>query len=196
MSDESLRKIFKIFNRFMLFMWRLGFGSWGNGTKYGGYIMVIKHRGRKTGKKRLAPVNYAEIDDRIYCVSAMGDRSDWYRNLIANPEVELWLADGRWAGVVEDVTQMKGRAQILRQVIVASGFAGPLFGFNPRHMSDEDFDEMLETYRLLCVRKTAPVTGPDGPGDLAWVWPLSTLLLFWLLVRRGKRRRRETAGAA
>ncbi len=158
--------------------------------------MVIKHRGRKTGKERLAPVNYAEIDGQVFCVSAMGDQSDWYRNLMADPEVELWLADGRWAGVAEDVTQMEGGAQILRQVIVASGFAGPLFGFNPKHMSDEEFDAMLETYRLLRIRKTAPVTGPGGPGDLAWVWPLSTLVLLWMLVRARRKRAKDRAAAA
>jgi hypothetical protein len=31
-ESETLRQVFKEFNRFMILIWRLGLGSWGNGT--------------------------------------------------------------------------------------------------------------------------------------------------------------------
>lgn len=184
-AASRLRAIFKVFNHFMLLWWRLGLGSWGNGTKYGGYVMVIKHRGRRTGITRYAPVNYAVIDGDIYCTSGFGKVADWYRNLMSNPDVELWLPDGRWTGIAEDVTHVEGRANILRQVIIASGFAGPLFGVNPKKLSDEDFEALLDSYRLIHICRTEAITGPGGPGDLAWIWPLSTFLLLLLLIRKG-----------
>lgn len=183
-STERLRAIFKGFNRFMLLLWRLGLGRWGNGTRYGGYVMVMKHTGRKSELTRYTPVNYAEIDGDVYCTAAFGAKADWYHNLLANPEVELWLPDGRWAGVAERVGQEEDRAEILRQVIIAAGFAGPLFGVNPRHMSRQDFERLADEYVLFRIRKTQPVTGGGGPGDLAWIWPLSTVLFGWLLLRR------------
>jgi deazaflavin-dependent oxidoreductase (nitroreductase family) len=183
-AANRLRAIFKVFNHFMLLLWRLGLGSWGNGTKLGGCVMVIKHRGRRTGIVRYAPVNYAVIDGDIYCTSGFGKVADWYRNLMSNPEVELWLPDGRWAGIAEDVTHDEDRVNILRQVIVASGFAGPLFGVNPKKLSDEGFEALLESYRLIHIRRTEALTGPGGPGDLAWIWPLSTFLLLILLKRK------------
>ena len=187
-SEQRLRSSFKIFNRFMILMWRLGLGSWMIGTKYGGYLMVIKTTGRRTGLSRLTPLNYAEIDGNIYCTAGFGKTADWYSNIQANPEVEVWLPDSRWAGIAEDVTQVENSADLLRQVIVASGFAGPMFGLNPSKLSDEDFAKLLKDYRLICIRRSEAVTGRGGPGDLAWIWPVSTFLLFWWLLRRRRAR--------
>ena len=134
-SEERLRTTFKTFSHFMILLWRLGLGSWGNGTKFGGSLMVIKHRGRKTGLTRLTPVNYATLDGDIYCTSGFGKSADWYHNIQSNPEVEVWLPDSRWAGVAEDVTDAEDRVEILRHVITASGFAGTLFGVNPKKLT-------------------------------------------------------------
>jgi deazaflavin-dependent oxidoreductase (nitroreductase family) len=186
-TEDRIRQIFKIFNRFMLLLWRLGLASYGNPTEFGGAIMVIKHRGRKTGLTRYTPVNYAVAGDDIYCTAGFGPSTHWFRNLQANPEVELWLPDGRWGGLAEDASGDPQRVPLLRKVLVASGFAGPLFGVNPRRMNDAQIEAMLDTYRLVRIRKTGPLTGPGGPGDLAWIWPVSTLLLLALLLRRRKR---------
>jgi deazaflavin-dependent oxidoreductase (nitroreductase family) len=186
-SGEGLRGVFKVFNRFMMLLWRLGLGSWGNGTEFGGYIMVIKHIGRKTGLTRHTPVNYALVDGDVYCTAGFGKASDWYLNIMEHPEVEIWLPNGRWAGIAEDISHVENGPYLLRQVIRASGFAGPLFGVNPKKMSDEDFERLLESYRLIRICKREALTGPGGPGDLSWVWPLSTLVLLWLLIRKGRR---------
>jgi deazaflavin-dependent oxidoreductase (nitroreductase family) len=186
-TDDQLRSVFKAFNRFMVLLFRLGLGSWGNGTKYGGYIMVIKHIGRKTGLTRLTPVNYASVDGDIYCTAAFGKSADWYLNIVANPQVEVWLPDGRWAGIAEDVTGDENGASHLRQVIIASGFAGPLFGVNPNKLSDQDFEELLENYRLIRIRRENALTGAGGPGDLSWIWPLMTFVLLWLLMKRRRK---------
>lgn len=186
-TEDQLRRIFKAFNRFMVLLFRLGLGSWGNGTKFGGSVMVIKHTGRKTGLARLTPVNYATVDGDIYCTAAFGRVADWYLNIIANPQVEVWLPDGRWAGIVEDVTSDEKGAFYLRQVIIASGFAGPLFGVNPKHLSVQDFEGLLESYRLIRIRRINALTGAGGPGDLSWIWPLTTFVLLWLLLSRRRK---------
>jgi deazaflavin-dependent oxidoreductase (nitroreductase family) len=189
LSEEQLRKTFKSFNRFMMLLWRLGLGSWGNGTKYGGYVMVIKHTGRVTGLTRYTPVNYAIVDGDVFCTAGFGRISDWYRNITVNPQVEIWLPHERWAGVAEDVSEEAGGARYLREVIIASGFAGPLFGVDPRKLSDDDFERLLGSYRLIRIKRTEALTGRGGPGDLAWVWPLATMALTVLLLRYRKSRR-------
>ncbi len=183
-SEDSLRGIFKAFNRFMLLLWRLGLGSWGNGTSFGGSVMIIKHIGRKTGLTRHTPVNYATVEGDIYCTSGFGKVSDWYLNIKVNPEVEVWLPDGRWTGIAEDVTDMEGNYQVFRQVLIASGFAGPLFGVNPKKLSDQDLLKLLESYRLIRIMRSNALTGPGGPGDLAWMWPAATFFLLLVLLRR------------
>jgi deazaflavin-dependent oxidoreductase (nitroreductase family) len=189
-QERLLPRVFKAFNRFLILYWRLGLGSFGNGTKYGGSIMVIKNRGRKTGRIRLSPVNYAVIDGDIYCTAGFGRTTDWYRNLLAEPNVEIWLPDGRWYGSAQDVTGSPDRRRILKEVLVASGMAGPIFGVNPKHLGEGDLDNLLESYRLVRICVTRSAVGPGGPGDLTWVWPLSALILALLLIRRHSRSKR------
>ena len=186
-SEHLLRRGFTYLNRFMLLVWRLGLGSYGNPTKWGGAIMVLTHTGRKTGRRRRTPVNYAIVDGELYCTAAFGQYAHWYRNMLANPDVEVWLPDGWWAGVAEDVSDSPQRLHLLRQVLIGSGFAACVAGINPHAMSDEEMDNVTSTYRLLRIRRTEPRTGPDGPGDLAWVWPVSTLLLLFALLSRKRR---------
>jgi len=182
-KEARLRQLFKQFNQLMILMWRLGLGSWVNSwPEQGGRIMVLKHRGRKTGKTRLTPVNYAEIDGDIYCTAGFGRMTDWYRNLLAQPEVEIWLPQSWWAGRAEDVSDMPDRLPRLRQVLINSGFAAPAVGVYPKDMSDETLADVTDKYRLVHIRRRQPCTGPGGPGDLAWIWPASTLLLLLLMV--------------
>lgn len=188
--EEKLRQGFKILNRFMLCMWRLGLGSWINFCPKGlGRIMVITHTGRKTGLRRQTPVNYALVDGQVYCTAGFGGISDWYRNILANPQVEVWLPDGWWSGVADEVQDPEARLPLLRQVLVASGFAAFAAGINPYTMSDEQLAQITQPYKLLHIRRTEARTGAGGPGELAWVWPLATMVLLPLLFLKGRRAR-------
>jgi len=191
MSDElanpdRLRRAFRAFNRFMLLIFRLGLGSYGNRPELS-QVMVITHTGRKTGLRRRTPVNYAVVDGEVYCLAGFGARTDWYRNLLADPQVEIWLPDGWYSGVAEDVSEDPRRLPLLRQVLIASGFAARAAGIDPRRITDEQLQAVSSDYRLVRIRRVQPRTGPGGPGDLAWVWPLSTLVLIGLLLIRRKR---------
>jgi deazaflavin-dependent oxidoreductase (nitroreductase family) len=188
-TEERLRQSFKQFNRFMMLMWRLGLGPWVNvWPEVGGRIMVITHTGRKTGIRRRTPVNYTIAEGEIYCTAGFGSKSDWYRNIMANPDVEVWLPDGWWAGVAEDVTHTETRTPLLRQVLIDSGFAARAAGIDPVGMVNEEFEAVTADYRLIHIRRTKARTGSGGPSDLAWVWPLATMILLPLaLLRRRKR---------
>ena len=176
--EANLRQGFKVFNRSMLLMWRLGLGGWVNFWPSGvGRIMVLAHTGRKTGLRRRTPVNYAVVDGDLYCTAGFGAASDWYRNIMAHPQVEVWLPDGWWTGTAEDVTGVANALDLLRQVLIASAFAGRAAGLNPHTMPDEELAAVTAAYRLVRIRRTAARTGPGGPGDLAWVWPVLVMAL-------------------
>jgi deazaflavin-dependent oxidoreductase (nitroreductase family) len=187
--EEQLRQGFKYINRFMLLMWQLGLGPILNmGPAMAGRYMVIIHTGRKSGLKRRTPVNYAVVDDEVYCTAGFGSMSDWYRNIIANPQVEVWLPDGWWAGIAEEVTHPEARLPLLRDVLIGGGFAALAAGVDPNKMTDEELDAVTKEYRLIHIRRVAARTGKDGPGDLVWVWPIVTTVLLALLMIRPKRR--------
>ena len=187
-TEERLRQLFKKFNRFMMLVWRLGLGKWLNAwPSVGGRIMVITHTGRKTGRKRRTPVNYNVVDGEIYCTAGFGSKSDWYRNVMADPRTEVWLPDGWWAAVIEDASDHENRTDLMRQVLIGSGIVAPLFGIDPKKLSDAELEEVTAPYCLLHVKRQEARTGSDGPGELAWIWPLATMILLPLILWRRKR---------
>jgi deazaflavin-dependent oxidoreductase (nitroreductase family) len=147
---NTLRKVFHAFNHFMVWMWKMGWGKAINiWPAVMGRIMVIKHRGRKSGKEYLTPVNYAIVDGEIYCTAGFGSISDWYRNILVYPRVELWLPEGKHIACAEDISNSPRRLFLLRQVIIASGFAGPLFGVDPKKLNDEELNKVSKNYQLV-----------------------------------------------
>jgi deazaflavin-dependent oxidoreductase (nitroreductase family) len=191
MSEKQLQQGFKQFNKFMLLMWRLGLGQWINIWPEGiGRIMVITHTGRKSGLQHHTPVNYAIVDGELYCIAAYGKAADWYRNIKAHPEVEVWLPEGWWSGVAEEASSSNQRLPILRQILINSGFAAKAFaGIDPHEIAEGELAKLTAEYCLIHIRRSAARTGPGGPGELAWVWPLATFLLLPLALRRRKHRR-------
>ncbi len=190
-DQEALRQGFRILNRFMVGLWRLGLGSWVNSwPSVGGRILVLVHRGRKTGATRLTPVNYATVGGDLFCLAGFGSRADWYRNILAQPQIEVWLPNGWWQAVAEDVSDTPRRLSVLRQVIIASGFAGRLAGLDAQHMTDRALSDATVPYRLVRLRLIGERTGGGGPGSLAWVWPTATFLLLIVLGLRRRSRRR------
>jgi len=147
---DTLRRVFHAMNPFMVFMLRIGIG-WMMEImpSVSGRIMVIKHRGRKSGKEYLTPVNYAVVDGKVYCTAGFGSISDWYRNMKANPNVEILLLKGWHKARAEDVSDSPRRTFLMRQVIIGSGFAGPLFGVNQKKLNDEQLDAETKEYRLI-----------------------------------------------
>lgn len=147
---NTLRRVFRAMNPFMVFMWRRGLGKWMNiWPEVFGRFLVIKHRGRKSGKEYLTPVNYAAVDGEVYCTAGFGSISDWYKNMMVNPDVELWLPEGKREASAEDVSTSPNRLYLMRQVIIGSGFAGPLFGVDQKKLNDEQLDAVTKEYRLV-----------------------------------------------
>ena len=147
---KTLRRVFRAMNPFMVFMLKIGLGWTMNiMPSVSGRIMVIKHRGRKSGKEYLTPVNYAIVDGEIYCTAGFGSMSDWYRNMLAKPSIELRLPEGWRRARAEDVSDSPKRVFLMRQAIIGSGFAGPLFGVNQKKLNDEQLDAVTKDYRLI-----------------------------------------------
>ena len=174
---EVVRRSFNQMNKGMVSLWRLGLGSMMNSWPRGaGQMLVLEHVGRRSGTPYRTPVNFARIDDDLYCVAAFGEKTHWYRNILAAPEIAIWLPDGRWVAIAEDVSDDPRRLDLVRQVLVSSGLVAPMIGLRPREMSDETLDEATSMYRVLRVRPLRRESGTDGPGDLAWVWGVAALL--------------------
>ncbi len=195
-QERLLRRGFRFLNKNMLLMWRLGLGRYLASPRMG-YIMVLGTTGRKSGVWRLAPLDFAERPDRIYCLAGCGRTTHWLLNLQADPACEVWLPDGRrleGSGVVvEDEEQ---RVELVREVLVRSGFAAAVAhpGLDLATATDEEIASLGMRpdigYQVVEIKLGQPVTGPGGPGDLAWAGPIiglgafATLLVGWRILRR------------
>ncbi|GAA2775186.1 nitroreductase family deazaflavin-dependent oxidoreductase [Saccharopolyspora taberi] len=60
------------------------------GWLLGGRFVLINHVGRRSGKPRQAVVEVVERDgDSCVVASGFGARADWYRNVLAQPDVTI-----------------------------------------------------------------------------------------------------------
>jgi deazaflavin-dependent oxidoreductase (nitroreductase family) len=171
-----LRRLFWALNKFfMVPMFRLGLGPL-LGSPLTGYIMVLKTVGRKSGKTRYAPVNYAIRNGAVYFVSGGRRSSDWYRNVKAHPQVEAILPAGPIAGYVEEESDPDERRIVIRQVLQNAGFAGFFEGYNPFTISDAALAARSADLPLLRVRPVGLGSGASDPGGWVWVWSLGITL--------------------
>lgn len=70
----------------------------GGRTMIGRNILVLTTRGRKTGRATSVPLLYVEDGGRLYIVASFGGSDTppgWYKNLLAQPEVEVERDSGR-----------------------------------------------------------------------------------------------------
>ncbi len=187
MQETNLRGIFRVLNRyFMVPVFRLGLGSL-IVNPFSGYIMVVKTTGHKTGRVRYVPVNYAILDGSVYCLAGFGAASHWYRNVQANPSVELLLPGRSIHGVAEEVTDTGERVRGLRQVLKNGGFAGFFTGFNPFTALDYVVLDQCRGLPLLRIRVDGVGSGPADPGG--WLWLLGAgVSVVWLWRRFTGRR--------
>ena len=167
---------------FMVPLFRLGLGSL-VGNPITGYIMVLKTIGRKTGKERYVPVNYAILDGNVYCMAGFGKGSHWYRNLQAQPKVEIIIPSGSFAGEAEIATNSEEAVVVLRRLLKNSGFAGFFAGFNPYTISDAELLEKTKNFPLVLIPPTGVGSGAGDAGG--WLWILSlgvTVVVLWLVL--------------
>jgi hypothetical protein len=80
------------------------------------------------------------------------------------------------------------RTPLLRQVLIDTGFAAGAVGIDPVGMTNAELEAVTVDYRLIHIRRTEARTGRGGPGDLAWVWPLATMMLLPLVLFRRRKR--------
>src|SRR4051794_6663545 len=65
----------------------------GLGRLAGGRMLMLEHRGRRTGQLRLVVLEVVGRGaDTVDVVSGYGGRAQWFRNVTADPRVRVWAA--------------------------------------------------------------------------------------------------------
>ena len=78
--------------------------SIGLGPFIGRNILLLTTTGRRSGLKRVTPLQYEMIGDDYYVGAARGTKSDWVRNIQSCPQVEVRVGTKKFQGTAEVVT--------------------------------------------------------------------------------------------
>jgi deazaflavin-dependent oxidoreductase (nitroreductase family) len=76
----------------------------GLGPLIGRLILLLTTTGRVSGKPRVTPLQYETVGDSIYVGAARGLKSDWVKNILAVPQVEVQVKSRCFKANAEVVT--------------------------------------------------------------------------------------------
>ncbi len=102
-----------IFYRMMRWLNRRLVQRYGPKSKVKDRVLIITTLGRKTGTQRSTPLQFEQVGGSYYVASARGTRADWYRNLVACPEVEVQVADKRFTTQARPILEVSEIADYL-----------------------------------------------------------------------------------
>lgn len=87
----------------------------GLGPVLGRRFMLVTHTGRVSGTPRQVVIEVVQRDERGYvAASGFGRRSDWYRNVTANPRVTVQTGGRRFPATAQPIGTDEGAAIMAR----------------------------------------------------------------------------------
>jgi len=181
---NTLPFLYKYTNFAAVILWKLGLGKFFNlfPAVFGKTLVVDFSRHEVISPAQMPLVYYAQ-GDALYCTAFWDAQPDWYLSMMANPQVEVWLPDGWYAGKAELVRDEEERAQVLPKLLKNGGAAFKVWErVNWLDLPEEEQTELP----VLRIKRQSPCTGAEGPGSLAWLWPF---LLLVFTIRRGRKRK-------
>jgi deazaflavin-dependent oxidoreductase (nitroreductase family) len=147
--------------RFPLVFWRVlsrlnsrlvsGYGPKNRASKR---VLVITTIGRKSSQLRSTPLQFEEVDGVYYVASARGPHADWYRNIIANPQVEVRVNDQNFQTSAELISEPWKIADFLdlrlKKHPLFMGILLRLEGL-PRKYSRTDLEEFAKRLAIVAL---------------------------------------------
>jgi deazaflavin-dependent oxidoreductase (nitroreductase family) len=161
-----LRKAFRVLNRWAAApLIRAGGGPLLTTTATGS-ILVLRTTGRKSGLVREAPLGYTVIDGRVVVMAGYGRSAHWFRNALADPEVEVLLPGALIAGRAAELTEPDEMRAAFRILLESMGVVGRLTLGDIRGKSDAEVDALAAAFPILAITPTAFRPGPFDPGGM------------------------------
>ena len=143
--------------------------------------MIMTTTGRKSGKPRQTAIEFHEFMGRKYVLSGWGTKTDWYRNIEADPHSTIQTWCGTESVLAHRITSDLELAETfefamsnptMRAVIHAVGF----------NLTLEQFIAKKECFTFVTFDPTDQMTPESLKADLPWVWmiliPLCGIVVY------------------
>lgn len=170
-----------------LILWRMGFGP-----VIGRVMLVLTHTGRKSGLPRHTMVEYHILDSVKYVPCAFGPRSDWYKNITADPRVTIQTARSSERSLAVRVTDDQELLAVydlfIRRDPPLTRWYLDSLDIQPHHDDVLAKKERINWFRFDSTDEDTP---PALETDLVWVLPIAGigLLVSWVLIYRLRKSR-------
>lgn len=155
----------------------------------GRWFLLMTHTGRKSGQPRHTALEYRlGINGNLYSISGYGTQSQWYKNILANPIVNIqWLGgiEAYEAYPITDEAEFRMGIQLYQSQLSQS-----LDVFLQREGIANDMDSIIanrDRIYMIGFKHTDATPPATLEADLKWVWYVVTGLLALLLLRGRKR---------
>lgn len=149
----------------------------GLGPLVGRLIMIMTTTGRKSGQPRRTAIEFHEFKGRRYVFSGWGTKTDWYRNIEANPyiTIQTWRgAESVQARRITSEAELSEAFELamsnptMRMVIKSVGF----------DLSLEQFLAQKDRFNFVTFDPTDQPTPEPLKADLAWIWAILFSFVF------------------
>ena len=115
---EKPKGLYKFFSRIPGHLYRLGLSK-----PFEANTLVLYTKGRKTGRHISITVGFGKIENKIY-IAALYESSDWYQNVLKNPEVELKMGRKKMKAQAFKVEDPNEKAKAYRAIVRTQGKKG------------------------------------------------------------------------
>ena len=165
-------------------LWRLGLGP-----LLGQYLLVLTHKGRKSGRIYHTMVEYHKLNEKIYVPAAFGSQSDWYQNIFTHPQVTVQTSNGSEsmsaARVVDDQEVLDVFEYFLRRDPPLTKLYLKTLDIEPN--ADDVIANKDKIYWIRLELTDDPALLPLE-ADLAWIW-LVVAGFFLALLSLGRKKK-------
>jgi deazaflavin-dependent oxidoreductase (nitroreductase family) len=171
-----------------LVLWRMGLGPiLSHQALSGNKMLVLTTWGRKSRTPRHTMLSYVLIGEKVYVCSGWGARPDWYKNIVADPDVTLQLGNKVYSARARRVQDVDEFRQIAQEMFTTGGdthFESWLESYGIEFDQQDMLDKRERLY-LVALDMREGKCPPQMRVDLKWLWGVIAFIIIcaWLIVR-------------
>jgi deazaflavin-dependent oxidoreductase (nitroreductase family) len=120
-------------------------------------VMLLTTTGRRSGLPRTNGISFMPLDGHFIVFSGWGVRSDWYQNVLANPDVTLQVGNRKIPATAVPIKDPERRRELMQRMRQRSDQCGPPKPLRPLLRLTRAFDYEAELDLAVAQAGELPV---------------------------------------
>ena len=149
---DRVRGFWKWIFKQPILLYKLGLGPF-----IGNQVLLLTTIGHKSGKERRTPLGYTYEPkvDNYYLTAGWDGNTDWYRNLQANPQVNVWVGKRHFDCLSRFVSEEEA-VKLIQKFIGLNPFASqllPQISGKPFDPSEEGLKRAIPHFPMVALKE-------------------------------------------